>query len=61
MTDAPPEYRTPLWVKVFGTILIIVVLLFLITLLTRGPHRGPGGHGMMQGFGGHAPSGSPDR
>ena len=34
---------TPRWVKVFGIIALLVVLLFAILLLTGGPH-GPGRH-----------------
>jgi hypothetical protein len=34
---------TPRWVKVFGIIAAVVILLFGILLLTRGPHR-PGRH-----------------
>lgn len=34
---------TPRWVKVFGAIALIVVLLFVTALFTRGPHR-PGRH-----------------
>lgn len=33
----------PRWVKVFGIIALIVLLLFIIMLLTRGSH-GPGRH-----------------
>jgi len=39
--------RTPRWVKVFGIIAIVVVLLFIILMLTRGP----GGHGPGRHFG----------
>jgi hypothetical protein len=35
---------TPRWVKVFGIIALIVVLLLVILFLTRGPHRGPSRH-----------------
>ncbi len=41
---------TPRWVKVFGIVLGVVILLFLALLLTRG-HGG--GHGPSQ----HMPSG----
>ena len=44
MTELPPYPGPPRWVKVFGIILIAVVVLFLIVLLTHGVHRGPG-HG----------------
>ena len=49
--------RTPRWVKVFGIIAVIVVLLFVIMLLTGGAGRhGPGRH-TGSGPGGHtAPS-----
>ena len=42
--DSPP--RTPRWVKVFGIIALVIVLLFLILMLTRGPSggHGPGRH-----------------
>ena len=56
-SSSSSEYRTPLWVKVFGGILLAIVLLFLMLLFTRGPHRGPRGHGM----GSPAPSGSSHR
>ena len=54
----PPPYpdhdvdsnRTPRWVKVFGIIAVIVVLLFVIMLLTGGAGRhGPGRHGSGPG------------
>ena len=47
--DRGSTTSTPLWVKVFGIIALVVVLLFVILLFTRGP----GGHGP----GRHAPSG----
>ncbi len=43
---------TPRWVKVFGTITLVVVLLFVALLLTRGPHR-PGRHMHSRDSGGH--------
>ncbi len=69
MAEPPPSpdhdvdsNRTPRWVKVFGIIAVIVVLLFVIMLLTGGVGRhGPGRH---TGSGpGHqtAPSGMTDR
>lgn len=39
--------RTPRWVKVFGIIALVVVLLFILLMLTRGP----GGHGPGRHFG----------
>ena len=41
MADVPPYPGTPRWVKVFGIIVLVVILLFVVLLLTRGP----GGHG----------------
>ncbi|MEX2272590.1 MAG: hypothetical protein WD690_14050 [Vicinamibacterales bacterium] len=49
------DERTPLWVKVFGGILLAAILLVLILLFVRGPHR-PGGHRLSGGHtspGGH--------
>jgi hypothetical protein len=40
--EAPPA---PLWVKVFGGVALIVVLLFLIVLVIGGGHS-PGRHGL---------------
>lgn len=42
----PPRYPgTPRWVKVFGIIALVVVLLFFILLFTKGPGgHGPGRH-----------------
>lgn len=48
MADPLPDddAGTPRWVKVFGVIALVVVLLFVILLLTRGPGggHGPGRH-----------------
>ena len=53
-TDVGPEREsttgTPRWVKVFGIIAAVLVLLFVIVMLT-----GVGGHGP----GRHTPSGDP--
>ena len=49
MADPPPYPGTPRWVKVFGIIGLVAVLLFVILLFTRGP----GGHGPAR----HTPSG----
>jgi hypothetical protein len=48
----PDIIGTPRWVKVFGTIFLVVVLLFLILMFTRGP----GGRGHGPGL--HTPSGN---
>jgi hypothetical protein len=43
--DRPPYPGTPRWVKVFGIIAVVVVLLFVFLMFTRGPGgHGPGGH-----------------
>jgi hypothetical protein len=63
MTDQDPDPRgaagardrsdtgTPRWVKVFGLIALIVVVLFVVVLLVRGGDHGPGRH---------SPGGGPD-
>ena len=48
MADLPPYPGTPRWVKVFGIIALVMVLLFVFLMFTRGP----GGHG----YGRHLPS-----
>lgn len=42
--DRPPYPGTPGWVKVIGIIAIVVVLLFVVLLVTRGPHGGLSRH-----------------
>ena len=32
-------HTTPRWVKVFGIVALVVVLLFVVLLLVGGPHR----------------------
>lgn len=49
--DGPPA--TPRWAKLFWIIAAVVILLFLIALVTSGPH-GPGRHG--DGSGGETSS-----
>jgi hypothetical protein len=56
MADPPPYPGTPRWVKVFGVIGLVVVLLFVILLVTGGPGgHGPGRHTPAGAKGGHAP------
>lgn len=44
-TEREPTSSTPLWVKVFGVIVLIAVLLFLVLMLSgNGGRRGPGRH-----------------
>jgi hypothetical protein len=47
------ETGTPRWVKVFGIIFLVAVLLFVILMFTRGP--GGSGHTPSRHFGGQAP------
>ncbi|MDQ3533576.1 MAG: hypothetical protein M3456_14655 [Actinomycetota bacterium] len=54
--DRESTTGTPRWVKVFGIIALVVVLLFVIVLFTRGPHLGPGDHTPSGSLGGHDPS-----
>ena len=57
MADPPPYPGTPFWVKVFGITVIVVILLFVIMLFTKGPHR-PGLHTSFGGPGGYTPPSS---
>jgi ABC-type transporter Mla subunit MlaD len=51
--DSNTETGAPRWVKVFGVIALVVVLLFVILMFTRGP--GGRGHTPSRHFGGQAP------
>lgn len=42
--DRGSTTSTPLWVKVFGIVVLIVVVLFIVVMLAGGGH-GPGLHG----------------
>jgi hypothetical protein len=42
--DHESSIGTPRWVKVFGIMAIVVVLLFGIMLIAGGGHHGPGRH-----------------
>lgn len=53
MGNRPPYPGTPRWVKTFGIIAIIVVLLIAIMLLTG---HGPGRHTSSGHAGGHVSS-----
>jgi hypothetical protein len=48
MADHPPDTGTPRWVKIFGIIAAVVILLFVVFMLTGGP----GGHGPSRHTGG---------
>jgi hypothetical protein len=58
-SDRGPTSGTPRWVRVFGIIAIVLVLLVVILLLTGGPGRhGPGRHLPAGGAGGQPPPAS---
>ena len=53
--DTADDAGTPRWVKVFGIVFAVVVLLFLVLMFTCGPHRGPGQHRLPGTHSGHTP------
>jgi hypothetical protein len=57
--DRGPSTGTPRWARAFWIIAIVVVVLFAIALLTKGPHHpgrhAGGGHALPAAI--HAPSG----
>jgi hypothetical protein len=57
MANLPPYPGTPRWVKVFGIILIVVVLLVVARIFIGGEH-GPGMPGMHGDAGGQVPPSS---
>ncbi len=57
MANRPPYPGTPRWVKVFGIIVIVVVLLAVVGMLIGGEH-GPGRHTPSGDAGGQAPPSS---
>ncbi len=44
MSNRPPYPGTPRWVKVFGIIVIVVVLLVFAGMFIGGGEHGPGRH-----------------
>jgi len=46
---------TPRWVKVFGIIALVLVLLVVVMIFTGGGSHGPGRHLPSGGADGHAP------
>ncbi len=61
MADPPPypdSTGTPRWVKVFGIIALVLVLLVGIALLTGAGSHGPGRHAPSGDVDGPAPSSS---
>jgi len=57
MADPPPDTGTPRWVMVFGIIVIVLVLLFVIVMFIGGEH-GPGRHTPSGDVGGQIPPSS---
>ena len=58
MANRPPYPGTPRWVKVFGIIVIVVVLLAVAVMFIGGGEHGPGRHIPSGHAGGQvAPSG----
>jgi hypothetical protein len=56
MAEPPPYPGTPRWVKVFGIIVIVIVLLFGgLKLFGVGGEHGPGRHTQSGDAGGQAP------
>jgi hypothetical protein len=54
--DRPVYPGTPRWVKVFGIIALVLVLLVVIIMFTGvGGEHGPGRHISSGGAGGHRP------
>jgi hypothetical protein len=54
--DRESTTGTPRWVKVFGIIALVLVLLFVILLVTGGGSHGPGRHTASGDAGGQTPS-----
>ncbi len=50
-----PTTATPRWVKVFGIIALVLILLVGVLLLTGGGNHGPGRHTPSGEAGGHTP------
>jgi hypothetical protein len=48
--DVGPEPEevpgTPRWVKVFGAVALVVIVLFVVLLVAKGGEHGPGRHGL---------------
>jgi hypothetical protein len=42
--DREPSAGTPRWVKVFGLIALVAVVLFVVVMLVGGGEHGPGRH-----------------
>jgi len=57
MANRPPYPGTPRWVKVFGIIVIVLVLLVVAMMFIGGEH-GPGRHAPSGDAGGRVPPSS---
>jgi hypothetical protein len=55
MASRPPYHGTPRWVKVFGIIVIVVVLLVVAKMFIGSGEHGPDRHAPSGDAGGHAP------
>ena len=58
MADLPPYPGTPRWVKVFGIIVIVAVLLVVARMFIGGSEHGPGRHTPFGDAGGQVPPSS---
>ncbi len=58
MANRPPYPGTPRWVKVFGIIVIVLVLLVVAIMFISGGRHGPSRHTQSGDAGGQAPSSS---
>jgi hypothetical protein len=58
MADPPPYPGTPRWVKVFGIIGIVLVLLVVARVFIGGGEHGPGRHTPSGDAGGQVPPSS---
>jgi hypothetical protein len=54
MANRPPYPGTPRWVKVFGIIVIVVIVLVVARIFIGGEH-GPGRHTQSSDAGGQVP------
>ena len=55
MADRPPYPGTPRWVKVFGIVVLVLVLLFTAGMFIAGGGHDPGRHAPSGDAGGQGP------
>lgn len=55
-TDRGPAPGAPRWVKVFGIITLVAILLFVVLVFAGGGRHGPGRHMPRGDAGGQAPA-----